>query len=104
MLVCELFGYVPPQSPVRGQLQLTLSVSSLFQYAGRVTFPDKTPQSIALERLCTHRTHVIVYAKGYFEIFETLSFVRLVLGLSPPVQARLRQWLDEHLKHVEKRE
>ena len=67
-------------------------------------FADKTRQAIALEQLCTHRTHVIVYAGGYFEIFETLSFVHLVLGLSPPVQARLRQWLDEHLKHIEKRE
>ncbi len=67
-------------------------------------FADKTRQALALEQLCTHRTHVIVYAGRYFEIFETLSFIHLVLGLSPPVQARLRQWLDEHLKHVEKRE
>jgi hypothetical protein len=67
-------------------------------------FADKTRQAIALEQLCTHRTHVIVYAGGYFEIFETLSFVHLVLGLPPPVQARLRQWLGEHLKHIEKRE
>ena len=65
---------------------------------------DKTRQAIALEQLCTHRTHVIVYAGGYFEIFETLTFVHLVLGLSLPVQARLRLWLDEHLKHIEKRE
>jgi hypothetical protein len=54
-------------------------------------FADKTRQAIAPEQLCTHRTHVIVYAGGYFEIFETLSFVHLVLGLPPPVQARLRQ-------------
>jgi hypothetical protein len=67
-------------------------------------FADRTRQAIALEQLCTHRTHVIVYAGGYFEIFETLSFVHLVLGLAPPVQAQLRQWLDEHLKHIEKRE
>ena len=67
-------------------------------------FADKTRQAIALEQLCTHRTQVIVYAGGYFEIFETLSFVHLLLGLSPPVQARLRQWLDEHLQHIEKRE
>ncbi len=65
---------------------------------------DKTRQAIALEQLCTHRTHVIVSAGGYFEIFETLTFVHLVLGLSLPVQARLRLWLDEHLKHIEKRE
>ena len=67
-------------------------------------FANKTRQAIALEQLCTQRTYVIVYARGYFEIFETLTFVHLVLGLSLPVQARLRQWLDEHLKHIEKRE
>jgi hypothetical protein len=27
-----------------------------------------------------------------------------VLSLSPTIQARLRQWLDEHLQHIEKRE
>jgi hypothetical protein len=26
----------------------------------------------------------------------------VVVGLSPPVRARLRQWCDEHLKHVAK--
>jgi hypothetical protein len=67
-------------------------------------FANKTRQAIALEQLCTQRTHVIVYTGGYFEIFETLTFVRLVLGLPPSVQARLRQWLDEHLKHFERRE
>lgn len=67
-------------------------------------FANKTRQAIALEQLCTQRTHVIVYAGGYFEIFETLIFVHLVLGLSPPIQVRLRQWLDERLKHIEKRE
>jgi hypothetical protein len=67
-------------------------------------FANKTRQAIALEQLCTQRTHVIVYARGYCEMFETLTFVHLVLGLSLPVQARLRQWLDEHLQHIEKRE
>src|SRR5712691_1196291 len=67
-------------------------------------FADNTRQAIALEHLCTRRTHVIVYACGYCEIFETLTFVHMVLGLSLPVQARLRLWLDEHLKHIEKRE
>jgi hypothetical protein len=67
-------------------------------------FANKTRQAIALEQLCTQRTHVIVYAGGYFEIFETLTFVHLVLGLSPPVQERLRQWLDERLKHIEKQQ
>jgi hypothetical protein len=47
---------------------------------------------------------VIVYAGGYFEIFETFHFVRLVLGLSPEVQERLRRWLDEHLKGVKQQE
>jgi hypothetical protein len=67
-------------------------------------FASKTRQAIALEQLRTNRTHVIVYAEGYFEIFETLSFVRLILKLSPEVQARLRSWLDEHLDGVKKQE
>ena len=67
-------------------------------------FANTTRQAMTLEQLCTHRTHVIVYAGGYFEIFETLTFVHLVLGLEQPVQERLRLWLDEHLKHIEKRE
>ena len=67
-------------------------------------FANKTRQAIALEQLCNHRTHIIVYAGGYFEIFETLSFVHWVLSLPPPVQARLRQWFDEHLQHIEKQE
>ena len=32
-------------------------------------------------QLRSRRTHVIVYARGYFEIFETLSLVQLVLKL-----------------------
>jgi hypothetical protein len=52
----------------------------------------------------TRRTHVMVYAGGYFEIFETLSFVHLVLALSPLVQTRLRQWFEEHLLQLVKRE
>lgn len=67
-------------------------------------FANKTRQAIALDQLCSHRTHIIVYAGGYFEIFETLTFVHLVLSQSPTIQARLRQWLDEHLQHIEKRE
>ena len=31
-------------------------------------FADTTRQAIALEQLCPHQTHVIVYAGGYFEI------------------------------------
>lgn len=60
-------------------------------------FADKTRQAIALDQLRTQRTHVIVYAGGYFEIFETLSFVHLVLQLQPAIQERLRIWLGNHL-------
>lgn len=67
-------------------------------------FADKTRQAIAFEQLRTQRTHIIVYAGGYFEIFETLSFVQMVLQLPPPAQARLQTWLVEHLNQIQKRE
>jgi hypothetical protein len=67
-------------------------------------FADKTRQAMAFDQLRTQRTHIIVYAGGYFEIFETLSFVQMVLQLSPPVQERLRTWLVEHLNQIHKRE
>jgi hypothetical protein len=67
-------------------------------------FADKTRQAIAFEQLRTQRTHIIVYAGGYFEIFETLSFVQMVLQLPPPAQARLQTWLAEHLNQIQKRE
>jgi len=67
-------------------------------------FADKTRQALAFEQLRTQRTHIIVYAGGYFEIFETLSFVQMILQLSPPVQERLRTWLAEHLSQIQKRE
>ncbi len=67
-------------------------------------FADTTRQALAFEQLRTQRTHIIVYAGGSFEIFETLRFVQMVLQLSPPVQERLRHWLDEHLHTVQKRE
>ena len=67
-------------------------------------FADKTRQAIAFEQLRTQRTHSIVYAGGYFEIFETLRFVEMVLQLSSPVQERLRTWLSEHLNQIQKRE
>ncbi len=67
-------------------------------------FADKTRQALAFEPLRTQRTHIIVYAGGYFEIFETLSFVQMVLHLSPPVQEHLRTWLAEHLNQIQKRE
>jgi hypothetical protein len=42
-------------------------------------FADKTRQASAFEQLRTQRTHIIVYAGDYFDIFETLSFVQMVL-------------------------
>ena len=67
-------------------------------------FANKTRQAIAFEPLRTQRTHIIVYAGGYFAIFETLRFVQMVLQLSPPVQEQLRTWLVEHLNQIQKRE
>jgi len=63
-------------------------------------FAGKTRQAIAFEQLRTRRTHVIVYAGGYFEIFETLTFVHLVLNLPPQVQANLSHWLERHLGQI----
>ena len=65
---------------------------------------DKTRQALAFEQLRSRRTHVIVYAGGYFEIFETLRFAHLILQLPASAQERLRHWLDEHLHTVQKRE
>jgi hypothetical protein len=84
---------------------LSYSLYQLFantQAGGR--FADKTRQAIAFEQMKTRRTHVIVYAGAYFEIFETLSFVHLVLVLSAEVQGRLRHWLEEHLPQIAKLE
>jgi hypothetical protein len=67
-------------------------------------FADQTRQALAFEQLRTQRTHIIVYAGSYFEIFETLRFVHMVLQLSPPVQERLQTWLAEHLNQIQKRE
>jgi hypothetical protein len=67
-------------------------------------FADKTRQAIAFEQLRTQRTHIIVYAGGYFEIFETLNFVQMILQLFPSVQEQLRTWLAEHLNQIPKRE
>jgi hypothetical protein len=67
-------------------------------------FADKTRQAIAFEQLRTQRTHIIVYAGGYFDIFETLSFIQMGLHLSPFVQERLRTWLAAHLNQIQKRE
>lgn len=67
-------------------------------------FADKTRQALAFAQLRTRRTHVIAYAGGYFEIFETLSFARFLLQLPAAAQDRLRHWLDEHLCTVTQRE
>jgi hypothetical protein len=67
-------------------------------------FADKTRQALAFEQLCNRKTHIIAYAGGHFEIFETLSFVRFVLQLPAAIQERLRHWLDEHLHTVQQRE
>jgi hypothetical protein len=88
-------------------LTLVLSYSLYHLFANTQAgsrFADKTRQAIAFEQIKTHRTHVIVYAGGYFEIFETLSFLHLVLLLSPAVQTRLRHWLEEYLPQLNKRE
>jgi hypothetical protein len=69
-----------------------------------VRFADKTRQALAFDQLRSRRTHIIAYAGGHFEIFETLSFVHFILQLPDSVQERLRYWLDEHLHTVQKRE
>ena len=80
---------------------LSYSLYHLFaNTAAGARFANQTRQAIAFEQLKTRRTHVIVYAGGYFEIFETLSFVHLVLILSPAVQAHLRHWLEDHLPQL----
>jgi hypothetical protein len=84
---------------------LSYSLYQLFaNTAAGGRFAGQTRQAIAFEQLKSRRTNVIVYAGGYFEIFETLSFVHLVLKLSPGVQARLKHWLEEHLPQLAKRE
>jgi Transposase DDE domain len=67
-------------------------------------FADKTRQALAFEQLRTQRTHIIVYAGGFFEIFETLSFAHFILQLPAAAQERLRHWLGDHLYTVHKRE
>ena len=67
-------------------------------------FAGKTRQAIALEQLKSKRTHIIVYARGYFEIYETLRFMQIVIGLPPDIQGKLGKWLGEHLSSVKKRE
>ena len=69
-----------------------------------VRFADKTRQALAFEQLRTQRTHIIVYAGGVFEIFETLSFTHFILQLPAAAQDQLRHWLDAHLHTVQKRE
>ena len=84
---------------------LSYSLYHLFcntQAGGR--FADKTRQALAFAQLRSRRTHVIVYAGGYFEIFETLNFARFLLQLPAVAQERLRHWLDQHLHTVQQRE
>ena len=81
---------------------------SLYQLFGNPQagsrFADKTRQALAFEQLRSRRTHVIAYAGGYFEIFETLSFARFLLQLPAVAQERLRHWLAQHLHTVQQRE
>jgi hypothetical protein len=84
---------------------LSYSLYHLFANTQRgARFADKTRQALAFEQLRTQRTHIIVYAGGHFEIFETLRFVQMVLQLWPPVQEQLRTWLADHLSQIQKRE
>jgi hypothetical protein len=84
---------------------LSYSLSHLFANTrAGAQFADKTRHALAFEQLRSRRTHIIVYAEGHFEIFETLDFVRFVLQLPASVQDRLRHWLDEHLHTVQQRE
>ena len=84
---------------------LSYRLSHLFANTQAGTrFADKTRQAIAFDQLRTQRTHIIVYAGGFFEIFETLKFVQMVLQLSPLVQERLQTWLTEHLEQIQKQE
>ena len=52
----------------------------------------------------SRRTPVMVYAGGSCDIFETLSFVRLLWQLPAVAQERLRHGLDEHPLTVQQRE
>lgn len=88
-------------------LSVVLSYSLYHLFANTqagARFADKTREALVFEQLRSRRTHVIVYARGYFEIFETLSFVQLVLKLPPAAQERMRHWLDDHLRMVAQRE
>jgi hypothetical protein len=84
---------------------LSYSLYHLFTNTQRgVRFADTTRQALAFEQLRTQRTHIIVYAGGFFEIFETLSFAHFILQLPATAQERLRHWLNAHLHTVQKRE
>jgi hypothetical protein len=67
-------------------------------------FASQTRQAIAIEQFKNKRTHIIVYARGYFEIYETLRFLQIVIGLPPDIQGKLGKWLGEHLGSVKKQE
>src|SRR5262252_5351977 len=94
-------------TPKHPQLTVLLSYSLYHLFANTqagARLADKTRQALAFEQLRSRRTHVIAYAGGYFEIFETLSFAYFILQLPASAQERLRHWLDEHLHTVQKRE
>lgn len=106
--LAELQGEWQPHLSRKKQHILTVVLSySLYHLFANTQagarFADKTREALAFAQLRSRRTHVIVYARGYFAIFETLSFVQLVLKLPPFAQHRLRYWLDEHLHMVAQR-
>jgi hypothetical protein len=85
-------------------LTIVLSYSLYHLFADTMAgarFANKTRQALALEQLRTRRTHIIVYAGGFFEIFETLHFCQLLLHLPIAIQLRIRCWLDEQLGQIE---
>jgi len=85
-------------------LTIVLSYSLYHLFADTMAgarFANKTRQAIALEQLRTRRTHIIVYAGGFFEIFETLHFFQLILYLPITIQLRLRCWLDKNLGPIQ---
>jgi hypothetical protein len=67
-------------------------------------FADTTRQALAFEQLRTQRTHIIVYAGGFFAICETRSLAHCILQRPAAAQDRLRHWLNAHLHTVQKRE
>jgi hypothetical protein len=61
-------------------------------------------QALAWAQLRSRRTHGRASAGGYFAIFATWRWAHFMLQLPASAQERWRQWLDEHLSTVQKRE